>query len=203
MSIECEVCGSPLAEYELEISYLTEHTQCFECFLQRPERRAELGQRIPEFLEEHLEWLAEDRGLTAYRARALQNVPQEIRRELIQYHGDSGIPDFFISGEPSAIRELLQEYGLEVDEIQSDIGVFVEVKYTFSLGSEPHFSDPQRSMFPDLQREGFDIFVFRGGKNKLWFKRYKQYDSKWIHCYSCGDKISDPEVDACYCSNCR
>lgn len=221
MDVQCSECESVLEEYELDVCFqlretllgevelilgttpLDEELLCFECLLHHQDLREALGQRLPDLLEKHAKRLAEIRGLRADRAAGLHNVPQNVQSELNGLRGEPGIPDFFVSGKSSDIKALLSEYGLEIDEIQSDIGVFVEVKYTFSTDAKAKYQDGQRTVFPALQSEGFDVFVFRGAKNKLWFERYERYDTEWIHCHTCGDKITDPENDACYCSSCR
>jgi len=202
--MDCLDCSKELEKHELELIKFTKDVPlCFQCLNRRPDLLNDVpNQAVTEAFEGVLRDLATQRGLDVHRAAFLYDVPDFLEDELTEFRDSPGIPDFFVSGANAQIIEFIQDNGIvEIDDLKSEHGVFVEVKYTLSVGSSPTYQETQISVFPQLQDAGFDILIFQGFRDHYWFERYTA-NSEWVFCQECGNKVDQRHIDPCFCSEC-
>lgn len=202
--MDCIDCSKELEEHELQlIRSIKDVPLCFQCLNRRPDLLNDVPDRVvTEAFEGVLRELATQQRLDVHRPAFLHDVPTLLEDELPEFRGTAGMPDFFVSGASTRIIEFIQDNGIaEIDDLKSEHGVFVEVKYALSVGSGPKYQDTQTSVFPQLQDAGFDVLIFRGYRDHYWFERYAA-NSNWVFCQECGNKIEEGHDDPCFCSEC-
>ena len=119
--------------------------------------------------------LGSESGLKGHRGHSIGNLPESVRKDLKEFRGKSGIPDYFIWGDKNNLLEFIQNLGLEeFEEPRHDVGVFVEVKHTSLDARREFYTENQEEVFPQLQDSGFDVLIFKGTKEDYCLERYSR-----------------------------